>query len=396
MSSYIPIEIIDNILGFCDKSTIASCSLACNNWTMVCQSRLFSRLCIRTWADSTGSGVFAGKRDIHTIDKNTRILQHIREIYFDFPRVSPSYSLPSTHLRSLTSLFNELEGNVKRLERIEIYSELTHILRGRNGDPTLDLRSSIPASFTGISQLEIRAECKKLRFLLLFGCSFPKLKVLKFDCYSAEVSPGDALCVLTLPESIKSFRFDVCVGREVAVPYYKTWLTSHPPRKISHLVLSNRSLADARSYAPVCQYTLSMIELEFPGYPRTHNSDLVSQDLSPFFALDTVTFRFLPTKKCRLPAVISTLTTVTSLHLSKIVLTLDESCMDPGELEAVTDAWIRLDDILGTPLFCRTVLEIRVTRSEAPDFTQNDREEKVRLLLQASSSQHRLLFIYDW
>ncbi|KAF9256864.1 hypothetical protein L218DRAFT_1006889 [Marasmius fiardii PR-910] len=167
MLSFIPVEIIDYILGFCDKPTITFCSLVHKAWAPICQSRLFKRLTI------------TAERIHKDIDRNTKINGLIEEIHFDFRSqlVSP---LKPYQLRALTSLANKLKGKVNRMKRVQVYSDFYDVF-SPNPNPDLNFSSSISSSFTGIFRLRIDTRNENILSLLRFACSFPSLEVLEIE-----------------------------------------------------------------------------------------------------------------------------------------------------------------------------------------------------------------------
>ncbi|KAF9256144.1 hypothetical protein L218DRAFT_1081490 [Marasmius fiardii PR-910] len=295
-STFIPIEMVDNILGFCDDPTIESCSVVCKSLTPICQPRLFERLSIRQHF----SGIsLEGRRGIHNVDSNSRLLLFTQEIHF-FLQV-PNFSIQNTS-DLLRPLINDLKGKVKRLKRIEIYSDQVDGLL-KNDTATL-----ISSSFSRINQLKIRSRGENLGLLLRFACSFRNLKVLELECESPRVE------------------------LRLVVPTLKT--------------------------AP-----------------------------------------YMSSTECGFQTIVPTLATVTS-HLRKIVLILGKHCLDHKKLEETSNAWVRLDDILATPRFSRTILDIKIVTGIYGLFGSKEggsneaRKEGVKRLLKTCSAQGRLVF-YD-
>ncbi|KAF9258680.1 hypothetical protein L218DRAFT_990436 [Marasmius fiardii PR-910] len=360
MPSFIPLEIVDHILEFCDDATFASCSLACKAWTPIAQSRLFRQLSIRT--DKSYGVRLPGKLGIQNIEKNTKALELIQEIQFflqlQFPSLTPD------QLRSLISLIDRLRNKVNRLRQIEIYS---HFLYPLSKNPILF--SSISCSFAGILQLKIWMREENLPWLLRFACAFPMLQVLDLEFNAVSLRSDETECTCTLPTSLTAFRFEVFCPQEEAQSYYKIWLTSHPPRKIRNLRLGNWNLANEHFYAP--------------------NT--------------TVTF-ILPRNSC-LRSVFSILSSFTSSRLHKIVLIIESWCLETTTLEEATDVWVRLDDLVSAPPLSRTIIEIRIARDDSIQWDHNDiagsdasdsvytpQKDGIRTLLTKCSMQGRLLF----
>ncbi|KAF9260474.1 hypothetical protein L218DRAFT_1079296 [Marasmius fiardii PR-910] len=363
MSPFIPIEIIEKILGLCEIGTIPSCSLDCKSWNSICRPRLFERLRIR--ADHHGICLLGNNGTQSISDRESRPLQYTKEIFFTF-RKHDSFTVTIDQLQSLISLVNALKSKVdNRLRQIIVYSDLLDVFSGSgNLDPPLDLPHSISCSFPQISELKIRVRDENLRHLLFFACSFPTLRVLVLECNSLNLRPREPLCVSTLPKTLKIFRFDVFFPPEEVLDYYTTWLASHPPREISHLHLSDWSLAHADSYALICKTTLTAIQFRFGPYSLDGTCDTPLYDLSPFLALKTITF-------------------------------IENYNPKGAKLIQVRDAWARLDETLATSRFSQTIVEIRLKLDVNSGLDRGgipQSEEEVRRLLKTCSEKGRLVF----
>ncbi|KAF9256666.1 hypothetical protein L218DRAFT_966210 [Marasmius fiardii PR-910] len=379
MSAFIPLDIVGHILELGDNATLsASCSLVCKSWTPISQSELFKRLYVR--AENCGVKVARrtihrptqGTSIIHKIVRNTKIIQLTREICFIF-QAQNSFRLTAHQYQSLTLLFKKLHGKLNRLERIRLDSEFLGVV---GGDPVVGstLSTSISTSFTNILDLKIRVYEENLGSLLRFACSFSNLKILAVDCYRALLTPGEAVCTSTLPLSLKSFRFHLSHLPEQTMNYYKSWLTSHPHREISHLSLGYHSFLGAQFYAPMCQTTLTTLQVgvevgQFDGSFIIENH---IHDLSSFQRLESITF--IPSRSAGIKAVVPTLSSLNSLALRKVTLILDNCYRNRSEFEAATDEFVSLNKILAAPRFSRTVLEIR----NLPDssFASNNKLKK--------------------
>ncbi|KAF9256640.1 hypothetical protein L218DRAFT_1007160 [Marasmius fiardii PR-910] len=138
----------------------------------------------------------------------------------------------------------------------------------------------------------------------------------------------------------------------------------------------------------MCQNTLRSIQFNF--------HDVVSwierSSGYAFRELETATFVF--SKRSNLQPIFPILPSLTSPHLSKIILNLRlRHLLEDGASSIPTDAWIKLDDILATARLSRGVIEIRVVREKYVGLDKAQRnKERVRSLLKKCSAQDRVVF----
>ncbi|KAF9256664.1 hypothetical protein L218DRAFT_949811 [Marasmius fiardii PR-910] len=351
-SSFVPLELVDNILKFCDRATITSCSLVCKSWVYTSHSRLFEHLSIQ--AGNSGGIQAVGRR----VDKD----ENISGIY------------------KINSL------------KLIVYHNYAS---GR-------LSSTISSSFAGIQDLNILTRYETLKSLLRFACSFPNLKALTIMCDRVFVDLEESAesWTFTLRPSVKTFRFEIARPLEHTVDYYKSWLTSHPARDTLHLSLGHNNFVAAHIYAPLCQNSLTTIQIEFAVHWVNGSLESKIHDLSSFRALEAVTF--IPSKEIGVQGLFPTFTFLNSSRLRKITLIqkhpLFNDCFRPDAKEAL----LTLDEIFATPQFSRTILEIGTVpehaifwrRSFKPDdfYSQSETEEDIRRLLKRCYERGRLVF----
>ncbi|KAF9258688.1 hypothetical protein L218DRAFT_990439 [Marasmius fiardii PR-910] len=376
MSSVIPIEIVDHILGFCDHDTISSCSLVCKSWTAISHSRLFERLSIYTLdygrhLPGMLADVNVERQNCQNLEKKTRALELVRKMDLAFYEQFPNWTLTPDQVQFLTMLMERLKGKISGLKRITIDSRLSDSF-AQCSEPRYNLPFSLSSSFAGIVELDVWVKEECLQCLLYFVCSFRNLQFLDLEADVVHLGKfvfgqhdHDAVWTFTLPTSLKTLRFDVLSPSlaEDVVETYRTWLASHPSREIS-LLLVIGNFASEDFYAPICHNTLATVRYLVPNVALEREYINPIHDLSLFSALETVMFTQLRKEELtafQVLSLIPILTTITSSHLRKIILIPNPYLPeDVSELEDVTDAWVRLDNTLATPQFSRTILEIRL------------------------------------
>ncbi|KAF9260492.1 hypothetical protein L218DRAFT_946790 [Marasmius fiardii PR-910] len=293
---------------------------------------------------------------------------------------------PDQH-QLLTSAIGELNRKAKMLKKIEVCSNLVAVLDTHDGDgPMDDPFSVIFYSFPHIVQLDIDVKDEHLQSLIIAMCSFPRLRHLTVKCFSVFIREEDPACTCTLPEDLKTFRFDVGLPHDqVKIDYYKAWLTSHPTREISHLSLGSENVTQVDSYSRICSNTLKTIHLNVDTTPFDGTYEEEPCDLPAFPRLESVTFESI--SYCGLQYIIPALGTLSSPYLRTIKLSLTLECFGSAELEEAKDPWVRLDTILAASQFARTTLEINT--AHGVDLVC---EDGVRGLLSGCSMDGRLMF----